>query len=163
MIRRATAEDHDWIIATAIQAYADLGDYDVVMSSWLAQPGVLAWLETGGGTARETRRGFALLGFYQERLPPEVGQLVAVADILAIAVADAYRRRGVATTLLHHVITVAGRTGPSQGVHEVRLTVAADNVVSQRMYERAGFQLSAFDPGPYASGQRALRMVRALP
>jgi len=62
-----------------------------------------------------------------------------------------------------HVIAVAGRVGPQHAIYELRLTVAHDNTIGQRMYDRSGFRYADVAPGRYAGGQRAIRMVRPLP
>ena len=145
------------MVATGALVYQDLGNYDQILPSWLAQPGVLAWIDDD---ADGTPRGFALLGFYME---PAAGAQVPVADLLAIAVAPHHQRKGIGSALLDHVITVAARVGPANHLHELRLTVAEDNVVGQRMYDRSGFRVVDVATGHYAGGQRAIRMVRRLP
>jgi ribosomal protein S18 acetylase RimI-like enzyme len=157
VIRRATPADYPWMVATGALVYQDLGNYDQILPSWLAQPGVLAWIDDD---AAGQARGFALLGFYME---PHGRVQVPVADLLAIAVAPAHQRLGIGTALLHHVIAVAGRVGPANQIHELRLTVAEDNPIGQRMYDRAGFRVVDVATGNYARGQRAIRMVRPLP
>jgi ribosomal protein S18 acetylase RimI-like enzyme len=152
-IRRATRDDHPWIVGMGALVYLDLGDYRQILPSWLEQPGVLAWVDAEG----DHRRGFAMLGFY----PDEDGS--SVADLLALGVDPAHQRRGIGSALLDHVIGVAGRVGPLHAIAELRLTVAHDNVIGQRMYEKRGFHKANVPPGRYAGGQRALRMLRALP
>jgi ribosomal protein S18 acetylase RimI-like enzyme len=50
-------------------------------------------------------------------------------------VRPAHRRRGVATTMLHHLARVLGE----RGVTSVALDVDADNSAARALYERAGF------------------------
>jgi len=154
VIRRATADDHPWITSVGGLVYRELGDYAQVLPSWLGQPGVLAWVEVD---ERPVRRGFAILGFYLE------DERRAVADLLAIGVDPTFQRRGIGQALLDHVITVAARVGPAHDIHELRLTVAHDNWVGQRLYGKRGFNFADVEPGRYAGGQRAMRMVRPLP
>lgn len=152
-IRRATRDDHPWIVSMGALVYLDLGDYRQILPSWLEQPGVLAWVEADG----DRRRGFAMLGFY----PDEDGS--SVADLLALGVDPAYQRRGIGGALLTHVISVAARVGPQHAIAELRLTVAHDNTIGQKMYVKHGFRKANVPPGRYAGGQRAVRMVRPLP
>jgi ribosomal protein S18 acetylase RimI-like enzyme len=159
VIRRATLADYPWMVATGALVYQDLGNYDQILPSWLAQPGVLAWIDELDGTPR----GFALLGFYMEPAAPASPRQVAVADLLAIAVAPHHQRSGIGSALLDHVISVAARVGPANQINELRLTVAEDNQIGQRMYDRAGFRVVDASTGSYAGGQRAIRMVRRLP
>jgi ribosomal protein S18 acetylase RimI-like enzyme len=157
VIRRADLTDHAWIVATGAEAYANLGDYTRILPSWLAQPGVLAWIDHD---VQGRGRGFAMLGFYMED-PSGTGASQVVADLLALAVLPSQQRRGIGSKLLGHVIDVAERVAPSSDIHALRLTVAEDNTGAQRMYARAGFRV-ADGSATYDRGQRALRMVRAL-
>jgi ribosomal protein S18 acetylase RimI-like enzyme len=145
------------MVATGALVYQDLGNYDQILPSWLAQPGVLAWMDDHPAGVP---RGFALLGFYMESAG---ARQVPVADLLAIAVAPHHQRQGIGQALLDHVIAMAGRVGPQNHIHELRLTVAEDNQIGQRMYDRAGFRVVDAATGTYTRGQRAIRMVRPLP
>jgi ribosomal protein S18 acetylase RimI-like enzyme len=154
VIRRAVTDDHAWIASVGALVYRELGDYDQVLPTWLTQAGVLSWVDVD---ERQQRRGFAILGFYFE------DERRAVADLLAIGVDPTFQRRGVGQALLDHVIDVAARIGPTNEIHELRLTVAHDNWVGQRLYGKRGFRFADVEPGRYAGGQRAMRMVRPLP
>ncbi len=163
MIRRGSLLDHPWVIEEGARAYADLGDYRRILPSWLAQPGVMVFLEEDETRAR-TRRGFAMLGFYLEPAPQlGEGASQSVADLLALAVAPPFQRQGLGKALLHHVMDTAARVAERTRAWELRLTVAADNLVAQRMYERAGFVRAPEAPAvTYEHGQVAVRMVRAV-
>jgi len=158
MIRRAEVQDHPWIVATGAEAYSDLGDYTRILPSWLEQPGVLAWIDHD---VQGRGRGFAMLGFYTEDATREGGRAAVVADLLALAVLPMFQRKGIGSKLLAHVIDVAERVAPSSRIHQLRLTVAENNVGAQRLYARAGFQIVE-GSATYDRGQKALRMVRAL-
>jgi ribosomal protein S18 acetylase RimI-like enzyme len=157
MIRRGGEADHPWIVEEGTYAYADLGDYRRILPSWLSQPGVLVFVEEE--VASRTRRGFAMLGFYLE--PNEHGESRPVADLLALAVAPPFQRRGVGKLLLQHIIATTWRVAEHSKVGELRLTVAGDNLIAQRMYERAGFAVVP-STGTYERGQLAVRMIRPL-
>jgi len=158
VIRRAIEADHAWISQLSAEVYRDLGEYGTVMPQWLIQPGVVGWIDEERGE----RRGFAVLGFYQDRVAGSVG-LRTVADLLAIGVAPRYQRRGIGTQLLQHVIGVVGAVSMTHGIPDLRLTVADTNVIGQRWYERSGFRVVDGEHGTYANGQRAIRMARPLP
>ena len=164
VIRRATVADHRWIADVAADVYGDLGDYGSIIRSWLAHPGVLTYLDEEGSERRARAaavfRGFTLLGFYE----PAAGQTGAfVADLLAIAVARPHQREGVGTGLLEHAIHLAGITTRAGRLAEMRLTVAETNQVGRRFFSSFGFRVLDEDHGHYDGGQRAIRMVRALP
>ncbi|MBT8494890.1 MAG: hypothetical protein KJO07_17670, partial [Deltaproteobacteria bacterium] len=93
MIRHAATSDHSWIVELASQVYRDLGDYGSIMPGWLEHPGVLPHVDEHHGI----RRGFILLGFYA---PSDSQQGSFTADLLAIAVAPDFQRRGVGRSLL---------------------------------------------------------------
>jgi ribosomal protein S18 acetylase RimI-like enzyme len=158
MIRRAEVQDHPWIVATGAEAYRSLGDYTRILPSWLEQPGVLAWIDHD---VQNRGRGFAMLGFYMDETFRGSGEQEVIADLLALAVLPIYQRKGIGSKLLLHVIDVAERVAPSSHVHQLRLTVAEDNVGAQRLYTRHGFHVVE-GAATYDRGQHALRMVRAL-
>lgn len=146
--------------------YADLGDYGRIMPSWLDHPGVLAYVEIA-----DALRGFVLLGFYEfngvaERsatpAPAEAIDQAYVADLLALAVHPQFQRQGVGRALLDHAIQVAELASRHGRVSELRLTVADDNQVGLRLYQRAGFRILDEEHGSYDGGQRAIRMARPL-
>lgn len=157
MIRRAVETDHRWIAQLAAEVYQDLGEYGTVMPQWLIQPGVVGWIDEERGE----RRGFAVLGFYQDRSPGNGGRTVA--DLLAIGVVPRFQKKGIGTRLLEHVIGVVAQVAPTHGIPDLRLTVAHTNTVGQRWYERSGFRVVDGEHGTYANGQRAIRMARPLP
>jgi ribosomal protein S18 acetylase RimI-like enzyme len=137
----------------AAEVYRDLGEYGAVMPQWLVQPGVLGWIDE----ANDKRRGFAVLGFYQDRATAQT-----VADLLAIGVVPRHQRSGIGTRLLEHVIGVVTAVAPTHGIPDLRLTVADTNLVGQRWYARSGFRIVDGEHGTYANGQRAIRMARPL-
>ncbi len=106
-----------------------------------------------------------MLGFYLEdpsvapRQPDTPSPVVA--DLLALAVLPAFRKKGIGSKLLHHVIDVAERVAPSSRITALRLTVADSNVGAQRLYARNGFRI-VDGSATYDRGQRALRMARPL-
>jgi ribosomal protein S18 acetylase RimI-like enzyme len=152
-----TAADHPWVVGVASDVFRSLGDYAQILPTWLNQPGVLGWVAQD---VEDARLGFALLGFYLETQ----GQAqVPVADLLALAVEPAQQRRGAGSLLLAHVIAVASRLGPANQIHELRLTVAFENLVGRNLYLKHGFHRADAFPGWYSGGQSAVRMVLPLP
>ncbi len=84
------------------------------------------------------------------------------AEILSIAVAQAYRGRAVARTLLRHHL---GRLA-ALGVHTVFLEVDEGNVSALRLYRRAGFieagRRKGYYPNPTGEPATALVLRRNL-
>src|SRR3954451_21499552 len=82
------------------------------------------------------------------------------AEILSVAVARAWRGRGLARRLLHlHLRRLAGL-----GLRRVFLEVDEDNAPARRLYARAGFREVGRRPGYYAQsgGKGALVLRRDL-
>ena len=77
------------------------------------------------------------------------------ADIVSVAVAPELLRRGVATRLL--LFALADLAG--EGVEEITLEVAVDNVPARALYERLDFREFGRRPGYY---RRDRELVDAL-
>ena len=69
--------------------------------------------------------------------------------INTLAVAPRFRRRGVATLLMQHVLAEAAREGALKATLEVR----ASNQAALALYERLGFRVTARRPGYYTNPQ----------
>jgi ribosomal protein S18 acetylase RimI-like enzyme len=156
MIRRSDPQrgDPEWIRQTAAEVYADLGDYGKIIPAWMSHPGVLTFVEVSDEPG-DVRRGFILIGFYEpeDLVPPRL-----VGDLLAIAVAPAFQRRGIGKSLLELAADVARLAYRDPPVRELRLTVAETNQAALALFRRAGFVVLDPKHGAYDRGQRALRM-----
>ncbi len=83
------------------------------------------------------------------------------AEILMLAVAPGFRRRGIASRLLSHALADAS----GQGAARAFLEVAADNNAARNLYARAGFITVSSRAGYYARDDRfvdALVLARDL-
>ena len=69
--------------------------------------------------------------------------------INTLAVSPDYRRRGLATLLMQHVLAEAAREGALKATLEVR----ASNQAALALYERLGFRVTARRPGYYTNPQ----------
>jgi ribosomal protein S18 acetylase RimI-like enzyme len=152
-VRRGRPDDAPFARRVAA-VFDDLGDYRMVLPTWLASADVITSLaedvdERGVGTPL----GLTMLGLYSDGSN-------AFGDLLAIAVAPAAQRRGVGTLLLSHLIEEASR--PEHKLREIRLSVAEGNMVGRRLFARFGFELVHGDHGTYDRGQRVLHMKRAM-
>ena len=155
MIRRSTPLDLPWVIDLGARAFADLGDYRDILPAWLAQENVSAWVAEHDGE----RRGFTVVGFFVGETNPADEN---VADLLAIAVEPAWQSRGLGRRLLHHAVAMASATAQAGRLRELRLCVADDNFIGQRLYRTSGFHRVVGEFGAYPGGQRAVRMVYPL-
>ena len=96
--------------------------------------------------------GRSLIGFILSRLA------AGEAEILSVAMAPAWRGRGLSRPLLDlHLRRLAGL-----GVHAVFLEVGESNAPAQRLYSRAGFHEVGRRRGYYEDGATALVLRRDL-
>lgn len=159
VIRRATPLDLAWIVELGARAFADLGDYRDILPAWLAQDNVSAWIADDDGE----RRGFTVVGFFaDDAVAEDAADDGNVADLLALAVEPAWQQRGLGRRLLDHAVAMASATAQAGRLRELRLCVADDNHVGQRLYRTSGFQRVLGEFGAYPGGQRAVRMVYPL-
>jgi ribosomal protein S18 acetylase RimI-like enzyme len=157
VIRRAHSLDQLWLVDLGARAFAALGDYRDILPAWLAQENVMAWVAEVDGE----RRGFTVVGFFHGE-GQEDGGSRNVADLLALAVEPAWQSRGLGRRLLAHAVAMASATAQAGHLRELRLCVADDNFIGQRLYRTSGFRRVAGDFGAYPGGQRAVRMAYDL-
>jgi ribosomal-protein-alanine acetyltransferase len=81
-------------------------------------------------------------------------------QVLELAVGPAHRRRGVATSLLHHLVTTPGPYGP---VALALLEVRAGSAGAIALYEKAGFAAVGRRRRYYSDGEDAVLMNLQLP
>jgi ribosomal protein S18 acetylase RimI-like enzyme len=149
-LRRGAVDDHPYVISLATRAFAEFGEYDEIIAEWLGSSGVVSIIATEVGA----RRGFALvaprraLGFRRS-----VG-----AELVAIAVSEAARGRGVGRALLERAELIA-RTWAA---NEMRLHTAVSNLGAQRFFSSAGYRSRETTESFYPNGQRALEFAKPL-
>lgn len=154
LIAKARAGDLPFIETTSVACFQSLGDYGRLLREWMVSPGVHTYVARD----EQQRAGFVMVGFYW--LTP--GSKVAFADVLAIAVDDGFRGRGVGRLLLRHAVDVAQQTRSAIDVTEVRLSVAEENHTALALFTSEGFREGAESRGRYDGGQVALRLVLPL-
>lgn len=160
VIRRATPLDLPWLVELGARAFAALGDYRDILPAWLEQDNVSAWVAEHDGD----RRGFTVVGIFvgDAVVPGGAPADENVADLLALAVEPAWQSRGLGRRLLDHAVAMASATAGAARLRELRLCVADDNFIGQRLYRTSGFERVVGDFGAYPGGQRAVRMVYPL-
>ncbi|MGB0653266.1 MAG: GNAT family N-acetyltransferase [Thermoplasmatota archaeon] len=80
------------------------------------------------------------------------------AHLLAIAVQDEYRGRGIGSALLRHV----GHDVACSGAMKFSLDVRVDDEKAQAFYRRHGFAPEGFKERCYSDGADAVRLARPL-
>ncbi|HYC21990.1 MAG TPA: GNAT family N-acetyltransferase [Candidatus Bathyarchaeia archaeon] len=149
-LRRGGPDDRSYIVTLAMRAFADFGEYDEIISEWLDSPGVVSIIAADPGA----RCGFALVaprrtvGFRRN----------STAELIAIAVSEAARGRGVGRSLLERVELIA--RGWAAG--EIRLHTAVSNAPARRFFGSAGFRVLDTADAFYPNGQRALELRKSL-
>lgn len=153
-LRRAEAVDAAFVLDLAATCFAGLGDYRMILAGWFAHPGV----RTTVAHQDDVPIGFSMLAFVRgedDRRP--------IADLVALAVAPAARRRGVAGALLTHALGVARFDAALLGAADViRLEVADGNAAARALFTAAGFRHRPRGDGRYPSGERYRCLERPL-
>jgi ribosomal-protein-alanine N-acetyltransferase len=153
-IRRGREADVPWLRRLSGEAFAPFGRYDDLIPAWAAAAGTALIVAEADGDPI----GFALVGFFREQ--GASGR--AYADLLAIAVEEEWRGRGMGRTLLREAVAAAESRARFTPLRELRLSVAQDNAAARRLFESEGFSLLEDGHGTYDGGQAALRMSRPL-
>ena len=154
VLRPARTTDAPFLAELAAEAFGLYGDYVPIVSAWAADPHV----ETSVGLCDGVPAGAAFLAF----LKPGEDPRTPVGDLLGLAVAAAFRGRGLGGALLSHVIARARHVSRRHHVLWLRLAVAESNAAARHLFEGAGFAYYEAE-GSYPRGQKALHMRLPLP
>lgn len=153
-LRRADAADAGFVLDLAASCFAGLGDYRQILAGWLTHPGVRTTVAVADGAPI----GFSMLAFVRGE-----DDLRPTADLVAIAVTPAARRRGVAGALLTHALGVARFDAALlDAAAVIRLEVADGNTAARALFCAAGFQHRPRGDGHYPSGERYRCLERPL-
>ena len=147
-VRNATAADLPFVQSLSREAFGRFGAYDDFLED----------LIRGGALTRTADREGRPVGFSMVLRLDDVPQAF---DLVAIAVDETARRRGIGRVLLHDAHRMVLAAAGADRVH-VRLHVAEVNVPARRLFESAGYRLAGRDDDFYPNGQRALSMERWL-
>jgi ribosomal-protein-alanine N-acetyltransferase len=141
-LRRLEAEDLDAVEAIERESYRTPWSRSM-FDAELRKPSSLA---LGAFAAADVLVGYAFVSRY-----------VDAWHVMNVAVADAYRRRGVASALLERLFEVTG-ADPRRGY---TLEVRVSNAGAIRLYERLGFEARGIRRGYYTDNREdALIMWR---
>jgi ribosomal-protein-alanine N-acetyltransferase len=130
----------------------------------LAQAMRGAWSEA---MVRECLEAGAIAVIRRDDAAPEPDALAALgilrvveteAEILQVAVAARWQRRGLGTHVVRRLLSECAL----RGVRDVFLEVRAGNVAARALYEREGFAEAGRRAAYYADGEDALVMARRL-
>jgi len=131
--------------------FARFGRYEGALAEWLRHSQVRTVVSQQKGRAI----GFSMVG----PVPREDGGVDAY--LLALAVADEARRRGVGRDLLVAAVAEARKGSARWGTDRLRLDVAEDNEAAIALFRSAGF-VEETSGATYGGGQSALSMVLSL-
>lgn len=131
--------------------FSRFGRYEGALAGWLRHTQVRTVVAQADGKAI----GFAMVG----PVPDALGGTDAY--LLALAVDEEARRRGVGRGLLAAAVDEARRGRRRWGTEQLRLDVAEDNDAAIGLFRSAGF-VDAASAEVYAGGQSALSMVLRL-
>ena len=144
-IRPGVAVDRAFIRELSALVFARFGDYETTLPLMARRPDVHTLI----AEADRQRIGFAM---YTMDAPE--------ADLLAIAVLPERQSQGAGKLLLQEVESaVRGCAGEAL----VRLSVALDNTLARRLFERCGYQYRPEEQGVYPGGQPSITMWKRLP
>jgi len=145
LVRPGRDEDARFVRALSQRAFKRYGDYGDVIVKWL-ESGVA---ETLMVVRHGRRAGFAMIGNTAGLGAPSNRQ-----ELLAIAVQEHERGKGVGSGLLDEIIGLA----KSKGTDELVLHTGSDNVAAIRLFQKNGFEVVGLKKAFYPRGQDAIVM-----
>ncbi len=103
--------------------------------------------------------GFLVLGFFYEN--PDKVYKGLYADILAIAIDESYRNRGLGNELLKWCMELIEHVSlAGDKVNRIKLTVAPDNQNAVALFKKFDFEFEHEEIGEYATGVEAKYMFK---
>jgi ribosomal protein S18 acetylase RimI-like enzyme len=142
LIRLAIDDDLDFIRELSIEVFSMFGDYGEVIYPWFSNPEVIPVMYVHNGL---DPAGFGLVS-------------VVTGEILAIAVAPTYQRRGIGSALLTYMDFLATQ----RGLRMLLLHTAKENTEAQSFFRKRGFKVVGAQESYYPKGQTALIMSKSI-
>ena len=145
------------VIELAQEAFLRFGEYREFIGRLMVREDVYTGLLIDTSVKEDDVAGFVQVGL----IPDEQG--CPHGNILAIALAPAYRYKKLGPVLLEWAIESIQKVHQSTPVKEIQLTVAPDNEPAVRLFTRYGFGfIPEDDTHYYASGVQACEMSRPV-
>ena len=148
-LRPGNQRDTEFVRWLSELAFGRYGDYGGVITHWL-ESGVG---ETVIAVWRDRPAGFAMIGKTADSASAE-----ARFELLAIAVKESLRRKGIGSRLLEEIIS----TAQSRGARELVLHTGTDNIAAIKLFQKAGFEVVGLRKAFYPRGQDAIVMRKVL-
>ena len=148
-IRPAKQSDKDFLTRLSGEVFSIYGPYKGTISRWFESDATLTLLSTAGNKPV----GFVMIA----ALPGDTEGETRV-EVLAIAVAPGFQRRGIGKELLQ----CAEKKAEEWGEHSFFLHTARENLAARRLFSRNGYRPVAIKKSFYPSGLDAFMMVKEL-
>jgi len=148
-LRRGHRQDAEFIRTLSGRAFEKYGDYGDVIGKWLES----GMAETVIALREGKACGFAMIGTMAE-----LGPLCSRFELLAIAVVECERRKGIASRLLKEVLALA----KTRGGKELLLHTGSDNTVAIKLFQKAWFEVVGLKKRFYPRGQDAIVMTAEI-
>jgi len=142
LIRLAIDDDLGFIRELSSEAFSIFGDYGKIIRLWFSNPEVITVIYVHNGLDPV---GFGLVS-------------VITGEILAIAVAPTYQRRGIGSALLNYIDFLTTQRGLSM----LLLHTAKENRAAQLFFRKRGFKVIGTQGSYYPKGQTAFIMSKAI-
>jgi ribosomal protein S18 acetylase RimI-like enzyme len=146
-IRPGGDDDRPFIRELSALVFARFGDYEATLPVMAARSDVHTLIVEAGGQ----RIGFAMYTLDG----PE-------ADLVAIAVLPERQSQGAGKLLLDEVESAVRDCAGDVEEAAVRLSVALDNTMARRLFERSGYRYRPEQQGVYPAGQPSIAMWKQI-
>lgn len=128
-------------------SYARSMSYEKYQKKWLSTSQPEEYLSHLAETMEDDRTiaeiwedDGAVVGYLWATFVDVQGYDVTIAEVMDIAVAPDYQRRGIGTRMLRHVEEIAREMARERGAILLRSDTGIENTASQKLHERFGFK-----------------------